>query len=361
VNAVADFTRPTAQSVANSAGYPRATAEQAERAKTESPPALRVWTIEEIWKPLEPPDYLVEGLFVSGSLALIVAYGASLKTWALEDVALSVATGADWLHRFPTKKAEALLIDFESGDYELRRRAHRIARGRAFAVPIHGFAFVTMPALSLANEEFFVELRPLAKKYRFIGIDSLAAGSGGIDENDARFATSLQRLKAIAAETGCVIVVLHHSRKGGGEDADPREMVRGSSAIFNACDVVLQMTRGKDDAFVVRQTKARGGKSVEPFLVRVEDTSSDGSIVIARDVQGADGEDSGALSNAIAKCKRQLLTVLASERDLRTKEAVYGRLNGTKAARIAALRELTESELVMSHEGRFRLVSEVRQ
>jgi hypothetical protein len=337
-------------------GPPPAPTDRPEQAE---PPGFRVWTPEEIWAELEPPAYFMDGLLIRGALALIVAYGSSLKTWMAEDAALSVATGEKWLGRFKTEQAEALHIDFEIGDYEVRRRAHRIARGRELATPIPGFAFVSMPALTLASDDFFTTLRPLADRYKFIVIDSLSAASGGIDENDARFAVSLYRLKAIAAETGAVVLVIHHSRKGGGEDTDPREMVRGSSAIFNACDVVLQMTRASEGAFTVRQTKSRGGPAVEPFVVRIEDTPEGGSVMVARDPGQAEAANT---SRAMTKAKREALLVLAAEKDLRSKEAVYRRIHGTKTVKLNALAELLEEGLVtLTPEGTYRLTSEVGQ
>jgi hypothetical protein len=330
-------------------------------------PALKVWTPEEIWKPLEEPDYVISKLCVRGTLALIVAYGSSLKTWVLADFALSVATGSPWLQRFETKQGRALIIDFESGSYELRRRVHRLARGREYPIPIEAFGFVTMPALSLACDEFYAALRPLAAEYAFIGIDSLPAGSGGLDENDARFATSLNRLKATSEETGCVILPLHHNRKGGagdGKDTDPREMVRGSSAIFNAVDVVLQMARGKDESFVVRQIKARGGKNVDPFVVRVDDTGPDASVVIASNLPDESADEVTGTIKALDKAKREILFVLAEHKDLRSKDEIYRRIHGTKVDRINALKELMAPErglVVVSDAGAYRLASEVRQ
>lgn len=330
--------------------------------ENEPKPSFKVWSPAEIWKPLEAPDYLVHGLFVRGSLGLIVAYGASLKTWLLEDLALSVAMGAPWLERFPTKQGKAIIIDFESGSYELRRRAHRIAKGRGFTIPVEGFAFASMPEMSLAEDSFFDALRPLATEYRFIGIDSLAAGSGGIDENDSRFATSLNKLKAIAEPAGSLIEVLHHSRKGGGEDTDQRELVRGTSAIFNACDVVLQLARAKDDgAFAVHQTKARGGKAVEPFVVRVDDVGTDASVVIARNMPETGGDEIMGTSKAIGNAKRAILLLLAGETGLTSKAQVYNRIAGAKQAKLKALAELIEAKTIVEHEGTWRLSSEVTQ
>lgn len=330
--------------------------------ENEPKPTFKIWSAAEIWKPLEPPDYLVDGLFVKGSLGLIVAYGASLKTWILEDGALSVGTGAKWLDRFPTKQGRALIIDFESGDYELRRRAHRIAKGRGFAIPVEGFAFASMPEMSLAEDSFFNALRPLASEYQFIGVDSLAAGSAGIDENDSRFAASLQKLKAIAATTGCTIIVLHHSKKSGGEDGDAREQVRGTSAIFNACDVVLQLSRLKDEgAFAVHQTKARGGKAVEPFVVRVDDVGADASVVVGLNMPEPGGDECMGTSKAIANAKRAILLLLASEKGLTSKRQVWDRMKGTKSVKVTALSELIEAGTVREHEGAWRLSSEVGQ
>jgi len=325
--------------------------------------ALRVWTPEEIWAPLPPPDYLVDGLLVRGSLALIVAYGSSFKTWLLEDAALAVATGELWLGRFPTRQGAALFVDFESGEFELRRRAHRIAAGRGFAVPVAGFAFVTMPPLSLAQDEFYAALLPLAEKYKLIGIDSLAAGSGGIDENDSRFAVSLQRLKAIAAETGCVIVLLHHSRKGapgGTSDGDEREMVRGTSAIFNACDVVLQLVRSDDGAFTCRQTKARGGKAVEPFVVRVEDVGTAGTVVAASDVAATEEAAEAKAADKFNAVKARVVRLLAADKDIRSANEIFKRLKGTRKTVLDAVEELEERGTISKAEGVYRLASEVQ-
>ena len=341
-----------------------AVAELTDLAKPAGPSsALRLVTGAELWKPLDPPDYVLEPVFVRGSLGLVVAYGASLKTWIVLDGGLSVATGEAWLLRFATKQGRALLVDFESGEYELRRRLHKLARGRGWPVPVDGLSFVSMPQYSLVDDAFFDALRTLAEGHAFIGIDSLAAGSGGVDENDARFATSLNRLKAIASDSGCVIVVLHHSRKGNGEDGDEREMVRGSSAIFNACDVVLQLRRFNDSgAFVLKQTKARGGKSIEPLVVRVEDTEEGGAVVSGTDLESAaDDGDAQAATRSIEKAKRQIIMLLGTERGLGSKNAIYRRIGGTKTTKIGALDELLESRVVTLQGEAYALASGVAQ
>lgn len=363
-----DFTKPRVANDAN--GTVRAVPREedgtpySEYKRTEPKPAFKLWSPEQIWAPLPPPDYLVGGLCVRGTLALLVAYGASLKTWVLIDGALAVATGGKWLDRFETTKGGALVIDFESGDWELRRRAHRLAAGRQLVTPLEGFAFVTMPTMSLADDDFYEALEPLAREHAFIGIDSLAAGSGGIDENDARFARSLQRLKALASETGSVVVLLHHARKSSAsdkeKDSDPREMVRGTSAIFNACDVVLQLKRADDESFVCSQTKSRGGPKVDPFVVRVDDVGEGGSVVTSSDV-GDDGEAEAAAADAFGVVKAKVVRLLAREHDVRSATEIYRRTKGTKKTVLEAVKELEERGTIIKHEGAYRLASEVRQ
>jgi len=302
---------------------------------TAKPDGFNLWAPAAIWAPLPAADWLVDGLFIRASLGLIVAYGASLKTWLAIHMTLAGATGSDWLN-LACKQVETCYIDFENGSYELRRRAHLIAKGHGYATPIPGFTFATMPGLSLADDGFFTALEPLTQRFGLIVIDSLAAGSGGTDENDARFAAPLNRLKTLAERSGCVIVVLHHAKKVGNTKAfDPREVVRGSSAIFNAADVVLQLVLRDDGSFAVRHTKPRGGKAILPFTVRLEEVGEDG---LRLSVGALSDDDAGADGDGVTE--EEALDVLGAagtgltESKLRTLISVHrGCEEGSKASR----------------------------
>jgi hypothetical protein len=243
-------------------------------------------TESEIWAPLPPPNYLAEGILTAGNLALVCATGSSLKTWMVTDLAVSAATGRPWLGRFPIKRqGEARLIDWESGDYEMRRRLQAVGKGKGFSGAVPGVRLVSMPEFFLNSKHFIDTIEAYAADKALIVIDSLAAGTVDLDENDSRFARPLQALKAVAARTGCCIVVLHHSRKGQGS-GDEREQVRGTGAIFATCDVVLQLFRQDADlnVFSVHQTKARCGKRADPFAIRVDDVPGGGAMVCGFDL-----------------------------------------------------------------------------
>lgn len=322
-------------------------------------PRFKVWTPEEIWAPLPPPEYAIGGLLLKGNLALICAYGSSLKSWIEIDLLIAKASGERWLELFPCEPSPVLLVDWEADDWEDRRRFQADAKARGIAGPIPGVHMVSLPPFFFTSSDFEATVRELAKTYKLICFDTLSAGSPAIDENDPRFAAGLNILKRIGPEMGCTFVVLHHARKskteGGG---DEREAVRGSGAIFAACDVVLQLFKREDGSFLVKQTKARGGQAVDPFVVRVE--NADGGVrVYGVPAEAETDREEGNAATALAIAKRRVLALLVSERGLKSKNQIFRRTKGAKKAVFDAVDDLSEDGIVVVHEGAYRLASEV--
>jgi hypothetical protein len=154
--------------------------------------------------------------------------------------------------------------------------------------------------------------------------------------------------------------VLHHSRKQSpnGKDTDARESPRGTGAIFAAVDVVLQLTKADDGAMLVTQTKARAGKAVDPFIVRIEDVGAAGTRVHAGEPAAADQDGFGAVAT-LQSAKGDILRLLAQAKDVKSRNDLYRRVSGRKKTKQDALDELTEHGLVVVHEGFLRLASEV--
>jgi hypothetical protein len=108
-------------------------------------------------------------------------------------------------------------------------------------------------------------------------IDSLRASTPGIDENDSQIRECLDVLLRVSERTGCAFIVIHHAGKGG-KDKDARERNRGSSAIFDACGLVLQLSGAVQDdgstLVTVEMVKApaeASGSALPPFTLRVQD------------------------------------------------------------------------------------------
>jgi hypothetical protein len=324
-----------------------------EQLRLTSTQSARVLTGTQLWAPRPPIRFAVDRVIPRAAVALIVATGSSLKTWATLDLIIAKATGAKWLGRFPCEKGDSLFWDWESGEDEIARRLPRLHREA-----VEGVSVVTMPPVFMNSPDFVAAVRPLAAQYSMIAFDSLAAGTVDLDENDARFARSLYSLKSLATATGCTMIVLHHSRKAK-EGDDERERPRGTSAIFAAVDVVLQLSRVREGVFRCIQTKARGGKAVEPFDVSVEDLDECSTAVVASDPLSAD-EDVATGSKNLNGAKARIMRLLANEHDIRSGNEVFRRIRGKRNTNVEALRELKERGMVVEVDGVLRLSSEVK-
>ena len=216
---------------------------------------------------LPPIDYQIDGYIARGDVVMIVAHGNSLKTWLAFSIAQAVASGRPWLGRFVTKQGRAAILDFESDDYEQRRRFKILGvRDDEVADRLLRSSY---PAAQLVDPESWIVLAEHALD--LVVVDSFNAASPGEDENDARSALLLQHAGRFANGTRCTVVVIHHARKDGGDD---RLSVRGSTALFAACDRIFKSSETETNettGAVTTTLKAiKPGAGKRPVNVRVE-------------------------------------------------------------------------------------------
>jgi AAA domain/DnaB-like helicase N terminal domain len=289
----------------------RATSELGALAGPARASGIEVVDADAIFAELQPPTYLFAPVLTSASVAELVAYGSSGKTWIAVDAVLSVGAGLPWLGRFPAACGRALYLDWENGTYELRRRFHAAAKGRDVETPVPGVALASMPNLYMSADDFAARVEPLADGRGLIVLDTLRAASPGVDENDSRMRGGLDSLHRVAERTGCAFLVLAHAKKTSAtvQSVDPREAGRGSSAIFDAADAVLHVTYVEGEPLRVAQTKARSGRVVAPFVVEVLDTANGGVHVRASDAPAS--TDATSADRFEAACRDVLEAVRA--------------------------------------------------
>ncbi|HKO48353.1 MAG TPA: AAA family ATPase [Polyangiaceae bacterium] len=247
-----------------------------------------------IFAPLEAPDYVVDRVIRRGSLTQLVGYGGGFKTWTALQMVIAVGAGIPWLGRFDVKQGRALYLDYENGQYEMRRRAHAIAKAAGLST-VANIGFACMPPVYMSDPKFGAAVEPLAEGCSLLVVDTLKAANPGTDENDSNMRLGLDALRRVGEKTGCAFLVLVHSKKTSGSVStiDPREAGRGSSAIYDAADTVFHATYVKGEPLRVEQTKARLGRPVDPFLVSITDTADGGVLVAASDAAkvGAEAQD----------------------------------------------------------------------
>lgn len=251
-------------------------------------------------KPVPPIRYLIQGIAPVDTIGVFVAMGSSLKTWTALSIAKAVACGRPWLDRFAVEQGKAIAIDWESGDYELQRRVRFLDHGSPEPTPLLGRW--CMPNARIDDVAFWKGLASI-EGLKLVVIDSLCAGQPGVDENDTEAAMPLvlaAHFQKVAV--GCVVLFIHHARKNG--DGDERAIMRGSTAIYNACDWAFKFEN-------VEETENRRRMSMEcvkpygprPGDISLELSDKGGLTWFDREPSGqkvtADGESPEAIQSAI--------------------------------------------------------------
>jgi hypothetical protein len=105
-------------------------------------------------------------------------------------------------------------------------------------------------------------------------VDSFRAAWPSLDENASDSRRALDTLFRVSERTGAAFVVIHHSGKKSGERGQ-RERLRGSSALFDACqNVLLFEPTSEEPGSPVRVTQAKArlsGIPAKPFELVISD------------------------------------------------------------------------------------------
>lgn len=240
-------------------------------------PRFEILGVDELFAPLEPIPWLVEGLGIApGAPTMFAGYGFSGKTLAAQSLALSVAVGrAAWSSLSVARAGRCVHLDFEQGRRLTRERYQRLAQAMGISRDeLDGWLEASVfPAGSLCDPTVFDELCRLCDGAALLVVDSLRASAPSLEENSSEMRAPLDMLTRVSEATGVCPLVISHSRKpsesnGGGA----KVAIRGSSALFDACSSVFVFTGEKGQPTHVAHEKNRlTGICSDDFALRVED------------------------------------------------------------------------------------------
>jgi AAA domain/DnaB-like helicase N terminal domain len=222
--------------------------------------------------PDELPPLVIHYLLHQASKMLLGGNSKGRKTWALMDLALSVATGSDWWG-FHTRRGCVCYVNLEIQPAFFRQRMRKIIevrnllpeRGSLFAWHLRGYA--------KPMNELVGDLLTFLQQHRFtlIIIDpiykTLPATHGA--ENDSAIITQLLNdVEAIAVETDAAVLFSSHFSKGDQSEKEAADRVSGSGAWARDPDSVLTMTPHEDlDCFTVN-AMLRNLAPIKEFVVK---------------------------------------------------------------------------------------------
>lgn len=214
-----------------------------------------------------PPAWLISDLVARNKINMIYADPGSIKTWVAISMAIAVASGEPWLGEMPVEQGKVVYIDFEDGRDEFHRRVHMLSKGQS--LPELGYLYGGR-AGRLDDAAFWEKLEKFQKpnNVQFFVVDTLAAGTPGIDENSREAADALIYAGRFAEATPATLLVLHHSNKSGD--------IRGTSAFKASVDTLfkLQKTIEKEgEDFAKLSCVKSGQKKVRPVEMRLTDAN----------------------------------------------------------------------------------------
>jgi len=230
-----------------------ATAEAIEEDRAERPAPTR---LSVLIKHLKPPKWLVEGILTEGSVGFVAGQPKSYKSWVGLDLAISVATGADFLNHFRVlNPGPVLLIQEEDSAIMLKTRATKIWAGKSADTMVKGNDGIYWepgenagpldPDINAYVQQSFIISDPAWQEwldetlaegmdgvpYRLVLIDTLMMVAGEVDENRSVEMTTkiFKPLKVLMRKHNVTLQVVHHMRK-----SDPKTRERGGQLMLGS-------------------------------------------------------------------------------------------------------------------------------
>ena len=226
-----------------------------------------------IKEPRNLPPELVEGLIHRGATMVYGGGSKTNKTFALMDLAVSVAAGVPWWE-LKTQQGKVLYLDFELQEGFFRERLDKIANAKGVQMDsldsidvwnLRGHA----ADLSLLSAEIIQRVQ--GEGYSLIIIDPIYKALGDRDENSAGDINSLMNeLDKVAVASGAAIVIGHHFSKGNQAGKESMDRISGSGVFGRSPDAIVIITKHEQDDVYTVETTLRNHKRLDPFCVEWE-------------------------------------------------------------------------------------------
>jgi hypothetical protein len=166
-----------------------------------------------------PPSWLIEGLWPADAYGVLAAEDKAGKTWAILDLAVSVAAGRPWLGHFPCPQAGRVLVFLGEGNQRaiVRRLraicAHKHLQAEELAARIR--LCFRVPRLTSGADLAAVAGELEACPAALVVLDPLylAVGTAGADLY--AMGTVLAGIQAVCQQAGAALVVVTHWNKTG--------------------------------------------------------------------------------------------------------------------------------------------------
>jgi len=214
-------------------------------------------------------SWLVEGLWSDQAVGIVGGEPKCCKSFLALDLAVSVASGALCLRRFPpVRTGPVLLFPAEDALGVVRQRLAGICAAASVDFATLAVEVITAPSLrlDLPADRQRLERTVAQRRPRLLVLDPLIR-LHRIDENDAsQAAPLLSFLRQLQRRYQVAVALVHHARKDA-HATRPGQALRGSSELHGWGDSNLYLRRHKQSLTLT--TEHRAAPSAEPLALQL--------------------------------------------------------------------------------------------
>jgi len=199
------------------------------------------------------PNELVKGLLHQGTKAVVASGSKAGKTWILLDLALSVATGSNFL-RWNTHQGRVLFINFEIQRAFMKDRLAAVMKRRNIE-RVDQLDFWNLRGKTADFEALVANIikEVDGKNYALIILDPIYKAMAGKSENGALGVGALgSLLDRLTERSGAAVVFAHHFAKGDAKKKNAIDRMSGSGVFARDADTIITLTEHETtDCFTV--------------------------------------------------------------------------------------------------------------
>lgn len=191
---------------------------------------------------IDPPKFAIPGLIPYG-ITILASPPKFGKSWMCLDMAISVATGTEFMG-IETRKDGVVYLALEDGDYRLQDRGRKVANGRE--LPENLYLVKQAPILADGLlQQISNLLDKIGEPIGMIIIDTLQKVRGVAGKTEGVYGYDYRELGLLhqfALDKNIAVVLVHHLNKGG-DDSDFVSRLNGSTGVSGAADSIITLTR----------------------------------------------------------------------------------------------------------------------
>lgn len=196
----------------------------------------KVWSLDSLLLEVkDPPNYLIDKLLPGTGYSILFAAQGVGKSILADQVAVSVATGSEFLRR-PARRAGVLVLDVEQEPAGAAERWKKLLNGLALdAPPANLYTAFSWPPMASGGFEKLSEFLGDHPHVQLVVVDTLVQLSteeDGVGTSYFSDGRAMGRFTRFANEHGIAFLIVHHSRKSGKDAPDNfADMASGTRGI----------------------------------------------------------------------------------------------------------------------------------